>query len=279
MILENKNFTVLISVYFQEQPEYFQECMQSIWDNQTLKPNEIVLVKDGQLTKQLEIEIEKWSKKLSDVIKIISMPENTGLGKALNEGLIYCSNEYVLRMDSDDISMPDRFEKQISYLEDHPNTVVLGGQIIEFNNFTTDAKLTKSVPTDRSAIEKYSLKRNPFNHMTVAYKKSIILSLGSYQHHLFMEDYNLWLRIIAHGYHIANLPDVLVYARVGNGMHKRRQGMQYMKSEKQLLKLKLSLEMDKPCRAALIFLIRCVVRIIPTVILSFIYTNFLRKNI
>lgn len=271
-------FSVLMSIYYKERPQHFQECMQSIWDNQTLKPNEIILVKDGILTKKLETEIQRWSIKLSDVIKIVSIPENVGLGKALNEGLKYCSNEYVVRMDSDDISMPDRFEKQINYLNNHPNVVVLGGQIIEFDRSILDAQVLKLVPTNTDSIKKYSLKRNPFNHMTVVYKKNIVLLLGGYQHHLFMEDYNLWLRIIAHGYHTANLPDAIVYARVGNGMYKRRQGIEYIRSEKKLLELKLNLKLVKTYPAILVFLIRCSVRLLPPSIIYFIYNTFLRKK-
>ena len=128
-------------------------------------------------------------------------------------------------------------------------------------------------------IKKFAQKRCPFNHMTVAYKKSIIMELGGYQHHLFMEDYNLWLRVIGQGYEVANLPDVILYARVGNGMHARRKGIEYIKSEKQLLNLKKELKLQNPIHANMLFLIRSAFRLMPSSLLGTIYNTFLRKKV
>ena len=231
------NFSILMSIYHKESPQYFEACMRSIWHEQSLKPNEIVLVKDGPLPAALEAIIEKWQSELNEVLVVVSLEKNVGLGKALNIGLSNCSNEWIFRMDTDDICKPDRFEKQIQFIQSNPNVVVVGGQILEFDHTPNDMSVIKTVPTTHEDIKKFAQKRCPFNHMTVAYKKSVITELGGYQHHLFMEDYNLWLRVIGAGYKVANLPDVILYARVGNGMHARRKGYQYIKSEKQLLNL------------------------------------------
>ena len=273
------NFSVLMSLYFKENPNFFDESLKSIWDTQVVKPSEIILVLDGPIEKELQDCVNKWEKKLGSVLKIIAIEKNIGLGKALNEGLTHCTNEWVFRMDTDDICTSDRFEKQVAYIENNPSVVLFGGQVLEFDKTVTDAKILKAVPTTYEQIKKFAQNRCPFNHMTIAYKKDIILSLGGYQHHLFMEDYNLWLRVIGNGYKVANLADVIVYARVGNGMHARRKGLEYIKSEKQLLDLKKQLKLQNPIYANILFLIRSGFRLMPSSLLGKIYNTFLRKKV
>ena len=272
------NFSVLLSLYHKEQAVYFNDALKSIWANQSVRPNEIVLVLDGAIGNELEQCLAKWQAEMGAHLTIIPLSQNVGLGKALNEGLKHCTHDWVFRMDTDDICKPDRFEKQIQFIQKNPEMVLFGGQVLEFNESIEDADIIKSVPTTPEAIKKFSLSRCPFNHMTVAYKKSVILELGGYQHHLYMEDYNLWLRVIGNGFHVANLPDVLLYARVGNGMHARRKGLQYIQSEKQLLQLKKQLRLQTPIKANILFIARASIRLLPTNILSFIYNKILRKK-
>ena len=272
------NFSVLLSLYHKEQAAYFNDALKSIWANQSVRPNEIVLVLDGAIGNELEQCLAKWQAEMGAHLIIIPLPQNVGLGKALNEGLKHCTHDWVFRMDTDDICKPDRFEKQIQFIQKNPEMVLFGGQVLEFNESIEDADIIKSVPTTPEAIKKFSLSRCPFNHMTVAYKKSVILELGGYQHHLYMEDYNLWLRVIGNGFHVANLPDVLLYARVGNGMHARRKGLQYIQSEKQLLQLKKQLRLQTPIKANILFIARASIRLLLTNILSFIYNKILRKK-
>ena len=209
---------------------------------------------------------------------MIPLSQNIGLGMALNEGLKHCSHDWVFRMDTDDICVEKRFEYQLQFIKNNPNIVLFGGQILEFDKNVNDANKLKPVPEEYSDILSFSKKRNPFNHMTVAYKKSIILSLHGYQHHLFMEDYNLWLRVISKGYEVANLSQVLVYARVGNGMHARRRGSEYIKSEKQLLDLKIALKTESLISAYVTFILRSFFRFLPSNLLGFVYNNLLRKK-
>lgn len=272
------NFSILMSLYFKESRSFLNECFESIWINQTVKPNEIVLVLDGPIGTELQECIDSWKGRIGDHLNIIALPNNIGLGMALNEGLKHCSHYWVFRMDTDDICLPDRFEKQVEYIQKNPDVVLFSGQIIEFNETIEDATKLKVVPTDYEEIKKFALKRCPFNHMTVAYRKDIILGLGGYQHHLLMEDYNLWFRVIGAGYKVGNHSDVLLYARVGNGMYARRKGWQYFKSEKKLLDLKKELKLQGSVAANLIFLARASIRLIPSNMLAFIYNNFLRKN-
>lgn len=272
-------FSVLSSIYYKERPEYLEQSFESIWDMQTYKPTEIVLVLDGPIGEELTVCVQKWQSKIGSPLKVVPLPQNVGLGKALNEGLKQCSYNWVFRMDTDDICTSDRFEKQIKFIEQNPNVVLFGGQILEFDQNISDADVLKAVPATYEQIKKFAQNRCPFNHMTVAYKRDVILSLGGYQHHLFMEDYNLWLRVIGNDYQVANLPDVLLYARVGNGMHARRKGFQYIKSEKQLLDLKKQLKIQSPFYATIYFIVRSTFRLMPANLLGKIYNTFLRKKV
>ena len=279
MKFKNDMFSILISIYYKENPFFFYECMESIWDNQNLKPNEIVLVLDGPIGGELTACVKNWQSKIGGTLKIIALPQNVGLGQALNEGLKYCSYDWVFRMDTDDICTADRFEKQVAFIQQHSDVVLFSGQVLEFDQDISDANVLKAVPLTYEEIKEFAKKRCPFNHMAVAYKREVILALGGYQHHLFMEDYNLWLRVIGAGYTVSNLPDVILYARVGNGMHARRKGYEYIKSEKQLLNLKKELKIQNPIHANILFLIRSAFRLIPSSLLGKIYNTFLRKKV
>ena len=272
-------FSVLLSLYFKESSLFLHECFESIWDNQSIKPNEIVLVLDGPIGEQLQECVNIWQEKIGSILKIVPLKKNVGLGKALNQGLKHCSNDWIFRMDTDDICKSDRFKKQIQFIDQNPEVVLFSAQIIEFNQVPADANSIKSVPENHVEILKFAQKRSPFNHMAVVYRKSIIEKVGGYQHHLFMEDYNLWLRVIAAGYKVGNHPDVLLYARVGNGMHARRKGFEYIKSEKQLLNLKKELKIQSANRANMLFLIRSAFRLMPSSILGKFYNIFLRKKV
>lgn len=272
------HFSVLLSLYHKENPLALEQCFQSMWIDQTIQPNEIILVLDGPIGEELGECVTKWQKIIGKSLKVIPLKQNVGLGKALNKGLEHCSNEWVFRMDTDDICVEKRFEYQLQFIKNNPNVVLFGGQILEFDKNVNDANKLKPVPQEYSDILSFSKKRNPFNHMTVAYKKSIILSLHGYQHHLFMEDYNLWLRVMSKGYEVANLSQILVYARVGNGMHARRRGSEYIKSEKQLLNLKMALKTQSLISAYITFILRSLFRFLPSNLLGFVYNNLLRKK-
>ncbi len=269
-------FSVLTSIYCKENPAYFDECMQSIWVNQTIKPTEMILVKDGKLTTALDQAIEEWSHKLSGALKIISLEKNVGLGNALNEGLKYCLYDWVFRMDTDDICVQDRFEKQLKFITDNPEVVLLGGQMREFiSNARHEDGVIRIVPDNYQDIINFAHTRSPFNHITVAYKRNIILQEGGYQHHLLMEDYNLWLRIIVKKYRVENLRDILAYART-DGMYGRRRGMIYIKSEWQLYNLKVKLHFQSRVKAFTLFIVRSMARILPSSLLEKFY-KLLRK--
>lgn len=271
------NFSILMSIYHKESPQYFEACMRSIWHEQSLKPNEIVLVKDGPLPAALEAIIEKWQSELNEVLVVVSLEKNVGLGKALNIGLSNCSNEWIFRMDTDDICVPDRFEKQINFIKTHPDISLLSGQIKEFDGSLENVTGIKSVPLTHNEILEFSKTRNPFNHMAIAYKKSVIESVGGYQHHIYMEDYNLWIRVLSAGFKSTNLEDILVLVRTGEDMIKRRKGEVYINSEWQLFNLKRNLSYQSTHKAILTLIIRSVPRLLPTSVLTKVYSK-LRSN-
>ncbi|MCI3880031.1 glycosyltransferase [Acinetobacter higginsii] len=272
-------FSVLSSIYHKEHPLHLNACMESIWDKQTLKPTEIILVEDGPLTPELDKVIAQWQEKLGNILRVKRLEKNVGTGKAKNIGLKECTSDVVCIVDTDDICVPERFEKQVEFLKHNPDISIVGGQILEFVEDIHMPTGMRKVPLSYEDLKNYAKKQSPFNNMTITYRKSHILEVGGYQHHLWMEDYNLFLRIIAKGYKIQNLADVLVYARIDNGMHGRRKGFEYIKSEKQLLDLKKQLKLQNPVYANMLFLVRSAFRLLPADVLGKIYNTFLRKSI
>ena len=262
-------FSVLMSIYHREQPEFLRQCLQSLCA-QTLAADEVVLVYDGPLTPQLEAVADSFQAALP--LKIVRLAENVGLGRALNEGLAHCSHDWVFRMDGDDICLPERFAFQAAYLQTHPDTDIVGTQIAEFDADPAAPHAARRVPCDNDTIRRFARRRNPFNHMTVAYRKRAVLAAGGYHHHLYMEDYNLWLRMLAAGARAANLPETLVLARTGAAMLRRRRGRAYAASEWRLYRLKRSLRIQRPLPALYCFAARALPRLLPPAVLARLYS-------
>ena len=224
---ERLKFSVLISVYAKEKPEFLKKALQSIY-NQSLKPNEIVLVKDGVLGDKLNhvIDLEMTQYLNTDTHFIcIQLDKNMGLGTALQIGLERCKYDYIVRMDTDDIAVSDRFETQMRYMSAHPHVSVVGGYIGEFIT-ENEILRVKSMPLKHKELYQYGKYRNPLNHMTVCFKKKDIMAVGCYKHLNGLEDYYLWSRVIVNGYTVANIDKVLVYARLSN-FEARRGGIKY----------------------------------------------------
>lgn len=271
----NNNFSVLMSLYYKENSVYLDDCLKSIL-SQSILPNEILIILDGPLSIELKSYINNLDKSYLSLIKTVQLPKNVGLGNALNEGLKYCSNNWVFRMDTDDLCTPNRFMKQIEYIQENPNISLFGSCTEEFDSSMSNSLGLRKVPTSHNEIKQYTKRRNPFNHMTVAFRKDVIESVGGYQHHLYMEDYNLWIRVIAAGHQVGNIDEVLVNVRGGDSMVKRRKGLVYIKSELQLAKLKIKKNIDSPIGAYSNFIMRSLPRLLPTYMLSKVYKN-LRK--
>ena len=224
-----EKYSVLMSLYKKEKPEYLQLAIDSML-NQTVKPDEIVLVEDGPLTDELYAVLDEYGDKLTRVRN----EKNLGLGLALNVGLRACRNELVARMDTDDISKPERCEEQLRYFEQHPETDIVGGDIAEFIGDETNIIGKRMVPQTDAEIREYMKKRCAFNHMSVMYKKTAVEAAGGYQDWFWNEDYYLWIRMWLNGAVFGNTGTVLVNVRTGEEMYQRRGGKKYFKSEKGL---------------------------------------------
>ena len=221
-------FSVLMSVYAKDRPAWVRQALDSVLSN-TTKPTEVVVVIDGPVSADLQVVLDEFSSKFQQ-IKLYPLQKNGGLGPALAYGLQQCSNELVARMDADDISLPDRFEKQLAYFTAHPDTAVLGGQIQEIDGETLQPVAIRTVPQTDAEIKRFLKTRCPFNHMTVMFKKLAVLAVGNYTPFHLMEDYYLWARLAAKGYQMANLPDIVLHARVDAALYGRRGGWKYFKS-------------------------------------------------
>lgn len=268
------DFSVLMSLYYKESPDYLTLCLRSL-SEQTLFPNEVFIVFDGPITASLEDVVKKWSAHLP--INILRLESNVGLGPALNEGLKACRHEIIFRMDTDDICSPHRFKRQIDFLQRNPKVDLLSAWVGEFDKKSDEVHSIKRLPIHHNEIIKFAKKRSPFNHMAVVYKKSAVLAAGGYQDDYLYEDYALWVRMIKNGCVTANISEALVYARTGNGMEIRRGGVKYAKSE---IKAQCSFyKMGFLSKSELVrnLAIRVPVRLLPGDIRKLVYRKILRR--
>ena len=230
-----KGYSVLMSVYHKEKPEYLKQAIASI-QAQTLPTDDFVLVCGGPLNDALDAVIAKKQQEMGKTLNVVRLAKNGGLGNALNEGIKHCKNELVARMDSDDIAYQDRCEKQIAVFYKHSEVSICSGIVEEFTS-TPDVVDAKRVPPEaHEEIVEFAKKRNPFNHPCVMYKKSVVEAVGSYQDFYLLEDYYLWLRMLMAGYQGYNIQEPLLHMRAGSDMYLRRAGWKYAKTQVKLFK-------------------------------------------
>ena len=217
-------FSALVSVYGKDDASFFEDALLSISKEQTIKPAQVVVVEDGPVPDEIEKSIDAVIEAAPECeFTVIRKPQNAGLAAALNTGLKECKYEWVARMDSDDISLPDRFEKQLAFIENHPNVDVIGGAIAEFAESPGDQQSERHVGLDMKSIREMAKSRTPMNHVTVMYKKTSIENAGCYSENFGkLEDYKLWVDLLGKDAVLANIDDILVYVRTGNGFITRR---------------------------------------------------------
>ena len=222
----NDQYSVLMSVYYKEKGKFLCEAINSIWA-QTIPTDDFVLVCDGPLTPELDKVIEGMEKDHPE-LRVIRLEKNGGLGNALNIGIKQCKNELVARMDSDDISRPDRCERQLEMFKSHPEISICSGTIEEFTSSTDVIIGKRELPEHDEKIKVFSRKRNPFNHPAVMFRKTIIEAAGGYNEsfHLF-EDYYLWIRVFLKGAVGYNIREPILYMRTPEDMYIRRGGYSY----------------------------------------------------
>lgn len=267
-------FSVLLSIYHKEKPEYLLQSLDSVFA-QTLRADEVILVKDGPLTEELYTVLEEFQGKYQE-LKTVPLKENVGLGEALNEGLKHCSHDIVARMDTDDICKPDRFEKQLAVFKNNPDIDVVSSWIDEFEGEVDNILSTRKLPETHSEIYEYGKKRCPINHPAVMFKKSAVLTAGGYMHLPLFEDYYLWVRMLVNGAKFYNIQESLLYFRTSSAMFMRRGGLKYALTEVSFLWKMHKIGYVNLISTIKSIFIRFTVRIMPNSIRGFIYKKLLR---
>ena len=269
-------FSATIGCYKNDSPDDFETAFLSIV-NQTVKPNEIIITVDGPIPEKLEEKVLQFERDFQAVI--LRSEQNNGLGMAHALAVSNAKYDYIAIMDADDISVPDRFEKQLAYIAKHPEVDVIGGQIEEFIGNTDNVVGKRVVPQDDHMVKRYLRKRCPFNHMTILMNSHMVKKAGNYQDWHYNEDYFLYCRMLLNDATFYNLPDTLVYVRVGEDMYKRRGGWKYFKSEAKLQRWMFTHEITCFPRYCINVLIRfCVQVLMPNRLRSFIFQKLFRTG-
>jgi glycosyltransferase involved in cell wall biosynthesis len=270
------NFSVSISVYINDNPKHFYEALKSIV-NQTLIPSELILVVDGPIGTETNKVINRFEKECS-FLKVIKLKKNLGHGNARRVGLSNCTNNIVALMDSDDISVSNRFELQFNFMLKNPQVSLVGGQIEEFEGSINNIISKREVPETDIQIKEYLKYRCPINQMTVMFRKDKVLEAGGYLDWFCNEDYYLWIRMILNNNRFYNLRETLVKFRVDINMYKRRGGLKYFKSEFEIQKLMKKKGLITFYRFSLNIIIRFIIQILmPPEIRKIIFLKFARK--
>lgn len=269
-------FSLLLCAYGNDSPKHVKECLGSIGASSVL-PNEIIFVKDGPLPAELDEAVESFGFHIPPAI--IALPSNQTQGIARKIGTEAASHEWVALMDSDDVAAPDRFEKQLAEISLNPLISIHGGQIAEFSENPAIAHAVRSVPRTHGEIAAFAKTRNPFNAMTVMFKKSLALEAGNFRYFPGFEDYDLWARMLKRGAVCQNSPDVLVYARTGSGMYGRRRGMKYIRQEWKMQKELLDLGLITKRRYVANLMKRTPARLAPGLLTKLLYRVFARSGV
>ena len=268
-------FSVSMSVYHGDNPDFFREAISSVF-NQTLLPDELILVVDGEVSDETKEIIREYE--LSDNIQTIWLKENMGHGHARRAGLDKCKHELVAIMDSDDICIKNRFEKQIDCFRKNPKLSLVGASVAEFCRDISDVIGKKILPSEDEDIKRFLRIRCPVNHMTVMFRKSEVEKAGGYIDWFHNEDYYLWIRMTLNNAVFYNLEDVLVYARTNPDFYKRRGGWRYFLSEYKLQKFMYSNKINNLFRCSTNIIIRFVVQLLlPNYIREKVFIKFFRE--
>lgn len=230
-----EKYTVLMCVYKNDKSEYLDISIKSMI-NQTIAPNEMIIVLDGEVPSSIEKLLATYQKNYN-FIHVYKIENNVGLGKALDYGLNYCNNNLVARMDADDISLPSRCEKLIKLFQENPNLAIAGTNVDEFVEDTNKIISTRVVPSSYQDILKFSRRRSPFNHPTVMFKKDEVTRCGGYGVLRRKQDFDLFSRMIHSGCYALNINESLLLFRANEDNFLRRRSKEYYKSTIEVIKL------------------------------------------
>lgn len=272
-----EKFSVSMCVYGGDRPDWFSTAVDSIRD-QTVRPDEIVLVVDGPVPEQLNTVICGYEAEPN--FQVIRLEKNMGHGEARRISLNACKHSLVALMDADDISCPDRFEKQLKRFAEDPSLTIVGGNITEFVDTPDSLVGMRTVCATDAEIRQDMKKRCAMNQVTVMFRKEVVDAVGGYIDWFCEEDYYLWLRLMLAGAKFANLPETLVNVRVGKEMYRRRGGMRYFKSEAKLQKWMLNNKIIGFGTYAVNVAKRLIVQVLlPNRIRSWVFQKFARKSV
>lgn len=271
-------FSVITSVYKNDKPEYVKVAFDSMLVQQSIKPSEIVLVQDGPVPSELSVLLDEYESKYPEMMHVIRLETNGGLGNALKLGVENAKYDICARMDSDDICLPERFEKQLAYLEEHPECDIVGGQMTEFIESPDNIVGRREVPLLNDEIYEYMKSRCALNHVTVMFRKEAVLKAGNYQDWFWNEDYYLWVRMMMAGCKFANIPDVVVNVRSGADQYARRGGKKYFDSEIGIKRLMLENGLISRGEFILNYIQRFIIQLVlPNSLRGWVYRTFARN--
>lgn len=273
------SFSIITSVYKNDKPEFVRVALDSMLVNQSVKPAEIVLVQDGPVPEELQLVLQEFESNYPNVMNVIRLEKNGGLGNALKLGVENAKNDICARMDSDDICLPNRFEKQLAYLESHPECDIVGGQMTEFIDTPYNIVGRREVPLSNDEIYEFMKSRCALNHVTVMFRKKAVLKAGNYQDWFWNEDYYLWVRMMMAGCKFANIPDVAVNVRSGADQYARRGGKRYFNSEIGIKKLMLKEGLITRGQFAINYIERLIIQLLlPNSVRGWVFRTFARNN-
>ena len=267
-----EKYSVLMSLYKKEHPEYLRLALDSML-NQTVKPDEIVLVEDGPLTDELYAVVEVYKQHLH----IVKNKTNLGLGLALNEGLKVCRNELVARMDTDDISKPDRCEKQLKRFKEKPELAIVGSHADEFIGEPANVVSRRSVPLSSEDIYDYAKKRSAFNHPAVMYRKSAVMAENGYSNLKRNQDVDLFGRMLYAGHKAENIDEALLWFRCSDELAARRKSWENTKSYINTIKKFWKMGYSSFFDYMKVAVAQTGMFILPAAMQNWIYKKFLRK--
>lgn len=270
----SEDFTVLMAVYDGDDVALFRRAVDSVYAN-TRPPADFVLVVDGPVREELTAEIAGCRETYD--LRVVQLSQNAGLAAALNKGLEHIETEWTVRADADDFNLPDRFERQMKFLAQHGGAFDAFGGAIQEMDETGVLGGTRRLPETGEQIARFARTRNPLNHMTVCFRTDLVRRHGGYPPVYLREDYALWIRLIAAGARLANMPEVLVHAHAGLGMIKRRGGLKYALGEIELQRLLVTLGLKSPVRGLIDGTMRSAIFLSPGPIRNRVYARLLRS--
>ena len=276
---EDYKFSVLMPIYIHEKDDELRAAIDSVI-NQTLMPDEILIIADKEIPQNTRNILEEYKSKYPEIFNPVILDEPANLGKALQIGVNKAKYSIIARMDADDIARNDRFEKQIAYLQQHPELDLVGSWITEFEREPENIYAKRELPTEPNEIYNFCKFRSPLNHMTVMYKKESVLKAGNYTARKRMEDYELWAVMLYQGCKFANIPEYLVNARAGRDLIKRRSGLdEFFQYEFTLFKEFYDWGFINFQEFFKAVSTKFLLRAIPGWLRAFVYNNFLHKKV